>query len=243
MIAQPSKVSVETEECFRDFTEKHASQIPVLELLADFCLPEVKNRLQSVLGWHKGTIAFPGGEALLRLRCFLTLAGYQVAEMTSRVKPARDLGMMIGFGVVKPQEAADALKYQSLKPLDGIWRITVLKSGYSATTGEKLTEFLTPTRRRKLAAAQKLWQARVNEVLGLQEEVKQPAEELSQTAMDNLRIQLAAGLGSTVTTATSLVNLLLANGGAQAAYEATADGQDVIELIAALKKLLAARRK
>lgn len=99
----------------------------------------------TVLGWllSNGSHGMPKGEQLLKLRCFLGLVGYRVAEVESEdlPAPARKLAEIIGLGVVSAREADEELDYKA--GTGGVFRITLQSAlGLTKDRADKLQAFV-----------------------------------------------------------------------------------------------------
>jgi hypothetical protein len=99
----------------------------------------------TVLGWllSNGSHGMPKGEQLLKLRCFLRLVGYRVAEVESEdlPAPARKLAEIIGLGVVSARDADEELDYKA--GAGGVFRITLQSAlGLTKDRADKLQAFV-----------------------------------------------------------------------------------------------------
>lgn len=209
-------------------------QLEATELLAEFCLPEAKSAVASVQAWQRGTIDFPRGDALLRLRCFLTLVGYEVEEFSRLEGIVRHLAMMIGVGRIKPIDAAAKLGFSSPNhKLQSLWQITLGKRGFTTDTRKELVKLL---RRRssKIDAEVEVWRQRITAVIG---EAESPPPEEKPDLQETLMPEVATGFGRMVTALTPLAQSLRQSERPQAVRDATRDGASIDELIKALTEL------
>lgn len=232
MTLPTSKLIAPTEECFQHFMSKH-SQLEVAELVAAFCLPRAKEAVASVQGWQRGVIQFPSGEALLRLRCFLTLVGYEVEEFSRLEGIVRQLAMMISMDRITPYDAAEKLGFESQNRLHSIWQITHGKRGFTTDTRKALVKLL---RRRssKIDTEVEAWRQRIIAVIG---EIEAPPPEEKPDLQETLMPEVATGFGRMVAALTPLAQSLQRSERPQAVRDATRNGASIDELIKALEAL------
>lgn len=229
----PSKFMANTEVCFDDFLSAHPG-LKTVELLAEFCLPEAKGAVASIQAWQRRTVKFPRGEALLRLRCFLTLAGYEVEEFSQLERPVRQLGMLISMNHVSPQSAALKLGYDSRNGSHSIWRITLGKGSFTTRTRNAMTRLLRSWESR-IAADMDQWRERIVEITGAAPEME--VSEAVQDVQDALMPIVATGFGRLVATLTPMAQAFLEIDQSQAVRDATRDGASIDELITILTEL------
>lgn len=96
-----------TSDCVQDYGRRF-NAIDGLGLLAEFAgiVPT------TALGWVRGD-NIPSGDALLRLRCFLHLLGYEVEEYVSLPKVTQRFAQLIALNVINVEQAAHHLHYQN----------------------------------------------------------------------------------------------------------------------------------
>ena len=106
-----------TAECLIDLGTRYPG-MESRRLLATFCQVVVHPTTRE---WTSGE-RVPKGEALLRVRAFLTLAGYLVSEVEELPGVAREFMMLMATDVVKIEDAQRELGY---KNVDGLYDITL----------------------------------------------------------------------------------------------------------------------
>lgn len=223
-----------TEECFQHFLATHP-QLAVVELVAEFCLPKARGAVASVQGWQRRAIKFPRGDALLRLRCLLTLAGYDVTEFLEREGLVRDVAMAISVGGFTPQEVAAELGSTSGDyNLHSLWQITLARQGLSDKVRENLTSLVDGSRRRVRERTKK-WRNRILEVIGSPPVVESKKQEAD--LQEVLMPEVAVGFGRIVAALTPMAQALLQSERPQAVSDATRGGVSIDELIKALTEL------
>lgn len=232
MTLPTQKFIAPTETCFRHFMSEHP-QLDATELLAEFCLPKAKGAVTSVQAWQRGSVTFPRGEALLRLRCFLTLAGYEVEEFSQLEGIVRQLAMMISMDRITPFDAAAKLGFDSVNRLHSLWQITHGKRSFTTDTREALVKLL---RRRssKVDTEMEAWQKRITAISG---EAPVVSFEEQKSDLQNVMPAIAVGFGRLVTTLTPMADALLKADQQQAVRDATRDGASIDELIKMLTDL------
>lgn len=229
-----SKFIGTTEVCFDHFLEANP-RLEAVELIAEFCLPNAKGAVTSVQNWQRRAIQFPRGDALLRLRCFLTLAGYDVTEFLEREGIVREVAMAISVGSTTPQKVADKLGSASGDyNLHSLWQITLAKQGVSDKVREDL-KLLVGSSRRKVRERTKKWRERILVTVGQPPTVEVVEQETDLQAM--LMPVVATSFGRSVTALTPMVQALLKAEQPQAVRDATRDGASIDELIEALTAL------
>ena len=229
MAKRPLRLVADTETCFYDLVSKHP-ELPVIELIADFC----GTKVTSVQHWQRQD-HFPRGGELLRLRCFLSLAEYGVNELAQLRGIVKDLAFVIAFNLAGPLETERTLGYTSdivKRPQPGsLWRILLKGEGYSSSVEEKL-EALVETHKSALASQSKRWKGRIAEVIGAPEVPKKaPAATVPPDTV--LATAFARQVGST-----TALGQMLTGANKAAVLSATHGGADIQELIALLQQLL-----
>ncbi len=86
--------------------------------MAKFC----KVTIDSVTRWLYRTASLPVGEARIRLMCFLEVNGYRVLEMERMSVRHRNFAMLIGYGLLDADKAAEMLGYGHTSLLYQIFR-------------------------------------------------------------------------------------------------------------------------
>jgi hypothetical protein len=92
-----------TAACVRDFAKRRPGDYG---LLADYCGVEAN----TVLSWFGGK-QLPKGETLIKLRCFMELAGYKVDELHVLSPVALRFAQMIGYGMISAEDVRVLLDY------------------------------------------------------------------------------------------------------------------------------------
>jgi hypothetical protein len=106
-----------TAECLADFGTRY-SGMEGRKLLANFCKVVVHPTTRE---WTSGE-RVPKGEPLLRVRCFLSLAGYTVSEFEELPDVAQQFMLLLATDVVKVEDAQRELGYKDIK---GLYDITL----------------------------------------------------------------------------------------------------------------------
>jgi hypothetical protein len=142
-----------TEECFAALfaNRSDTERLALRKLIADFC--DVQTT--AVSRWERGRESVRG-MSLLRLRCFLHLAGYEVREVDGYSELRRTLLLAIGLGVIEDPYAVQArLGYGTPRDqhdLKSLYRIILHNKNYSEGVGDELIK-LCDELRDKLSAA------------------------------------------------------------------------------------------
>jgi len=205
----------DTKTCFFNLLERR-SDFAMISLIAEFC--DVNTDI--IQRWQARKY-FPGGEQLIRLRCFLHFAGYEVTELQQLRGEARTLALMIGTGILKPEKIN--LGYGSKNSTHSLWRVLVQGGGYTSKVAGSMSGLYTPTRKKKLENCSQEWQARIAALID--EPVVTEAADLSADTE-----VLAASFGRLIGSVVSLGHLLLEHEGTEAALRATRAGADLREL-------------
>jgi hypothetical protein len=220
----------DTATCFADLINKYPG-LTVHELIVEFC----KVPLETVHRWQRREY-FPGGEQLLRLRCFLQLAGYDVTEFKALNGDAQRLAFDICFGPFELDEVEKKLGYNP-NGHQAVWGIVLRGAGYSDVVETNMRNLL--GRRRKATAREREedWRARITtalESLGAPKVVAQ--EPLERSSIDpGLPVSFARLVGAT----TALGGVLVGDPQVQrAVLDATRTGLDLEELVGILQKFL-----
>jgi hypothetical protein len=115
------------EECFQHLKKSLDSKAPkgsrgaltVKKPIADFCGVGVS----SVARWFRRTGLLPIGETLIKLMCYLDMAGYRVIELERMPKGRRGFVELLGYGLLSGDKAIELLGYSEnstlLKVLQG----------------------------------------------------------------------------------------------------------------------------
>jgi hypothetical protein len=129
-----------SEECFADLFKERTRQerYALHRLLSDFC--DVQQ--EAVSQWERGLRQIRG-ISLVRLRCFLHLAGYEVTEVDGYQEPVRSLLLIVGMGITSdddqpPLDLNDLevrLGYERSNNLKSLYGIILRNEGYSKEVG------------------------------------------------------------------------------------------------------------
>jgi|GEM_PF-1374768 len=227
-----------TEECFTHFI----NQFPGLEaarLLAEFCFPGIAPanafaNLEKVLAWQMGKF-FPGGDALLRLRCFLHLTGrYDVVEFKRLNGDAQTLALTVAVGLAKPKEVEQRLGYDapSRPQPQGLWRILVQgQGGYAQPVEENIRALNAELEADRITQIQ-TWQTSIERLY----EAAEPAQAQTALPVPAVTPEVAAAFVRQIAATTALGNAIRGNPEAtQAVVLATRGGSDIRELISLLE--------
>lgn len=95
-----------TKACLDQFTKKY-DFLAARRVLAAFC----QVRSETASAWQRG-LRLPVGVALLRLRIFLELAGFQVGEYRELPDANKKLAELLAFDIVTHEQATARLGYQ-----------------------------------------------------------------------------------------------------------------------------------
>ena len=104
------------EECLSHLFSKLSSQFPrntpgaaaVMKPIADFC----GVRIRSVSRWSLRD-KLPDGKTLIKLMCFLDMAGYRIIELERVPIAKRNFTELIGFGLLNCEQAVEILGFAS----------------------------------------------------------------------------------------------------------------------------------
>lgn len=125
------------EDCLREWAKKLTALAPkhskkssrVRQPMADFCGVEQK----TVKNWlDPDDPIVPVGEILIRLICYFSIQGYQVAEFDRLPQIRRNFSELVGFGIFSGKEAAEKLEYSTISSL-----YHVLKDETAGLTADK----------------------------------------------------------------------------------------------------------
>ena len=145
-----------TAECLQHFLARVGDD--KVEVLKDFVRLKGEHSTRTIQRWRSGK-QLPTGEKLLRLRVFLEVVGYEVAEM--RTGELEDSALrvlwLIGLGSLEIQEVLDSLKYSHPSAL---FRI-LLAGGVPQTTPAYRLRMLARDTDGDLAAGLELWEKRI----------------------------------------------------------------------------------
>lgn len=144
-----------TQECVANLAETYSVD-QIKAPVAELCKVEPETAREWLLGRR-----LPVGEALLRLRIFLQLAGYRVSELDDLPKSVRTVAQMIALDVITLDEATKQLDYT--QPQE-VFRVVLRNSSMMGQRQRlllKLAEEGQPELEKKLA----MWQAHLEEVL------------------------------------------------------------------------------
>lgn len=145
-----------TAECLQHFLARVGDD--KAEVLKDFVRLKGEHSTRTIQRWRSGK-QLPTGEKLLRLRVFLEVVGYEVAEM--RTGELEDSALrvlwLIGLGALEIQEVLNSLEYSHPSAL---FRI-LLAGGVPQTTPAYRLRMLARDTDGDLAAGLELWEKRV----------------------------------------------------------------------------------
>ena len=153
-----------TMQCYADFINQYPG-LDAHALLAIFCRLDDTDKpyagLSRIQCWQRGEY-FPGGDNLLRLRCFLHLGGYDVTEFKMlSLAEVQTLALVLALCKVVPSEVGRDLGYTSADtPLGSLWRIVLHGSGYTQGVKDKILE-VNKLHRRELNRNVQSWRARI----------------------------------------------------------------------------------
>jgi hypothetical protein len=220
----------DTRTCFDHFMRAHPN-LEVLRLVKVFC----DVTLATVQGWQAGE-PLPGGDKLIRIRTLLHIAGYDVAELVQLNGDLRRIALLIGTQQVTPQQVASEVFDHKRDSLSGVWHILSQGGGIAPKRRPIVSQFVTE-REAVLEAAIDEWRDKLEAAVAsypppMPQGSNEPA--VLPATFDPV---LPAAFASAVALTTSLGNLLLNAGANQDARDATRGGQDMAELVEALRRL------
>lgn len=99
--------------------------------IAEFCGVSI----QTATDWIFRSSHLPRGEQYIKLMCFLDLNGYKVIELERMPPKCRNFAKLIGFGLVKSEDAVEMLGYHQVSEL---FRVLRGEGGISPAREEKL---------------------------------------------------------------------------------------------------------
>lgn len=129
------------DECLRHMAERYKRQIrkgsPIADKakrpIAEFCGVTT----QTVQGWFFDGSQMPIGETWIKLICYLDLLGYKVIEFERMKTALHNFMLLIGFGILSLQQAAESLSYTKAHALSQAFHD---KSGVSKEKELKMWE-------------------------------------------------------------------------------------------------------
>lgn len=110
-----------TADCFAHLMHSNPT-LGVVKKLANFC---GASDIGVIERWATGTQRFAGGNDLVRLRCFLAAAGYEVTDLQRLSSNHQRLAFAIGFRIVSPEDVRSHLGYDKM---ESVWRIVILRA-------------------------------------------------------------------------------------------------------------------
>lgn len=221
-----------TTACFTDFINTYPG-LMAHQLLAEFCGDDVTVKI--VHNWQRGDY-FALGMHLLKLRCFLALAGYDVEELARLNGDYRLLGYAICFGIFDAAETEDRLGYKG-SGLKSLWRLVLHGGDPIAGVKQKATDLLVPAVKSQIRERQNRWRSRIGQWLEAQA-LTQPATTPVPATL-SVDPALAVAFARLVAATTALGSSMLTGVGLkQAVLDATRAGLDLTELIDVLQQLL-----
>lgn len=148
----------------------HMERQPHLQLMAEVCNLKVPAIMRWVRNGQTAT-----GDAHIRLLCFLEAVGYEIEGTNEIPPPARQLGRLVTFGVVKTFiDVQRAIGYASLQEL---YRLILRGKGITAEKHRRMTELLR-TESSKLPLRQhEVWESKMRKVLAIEPRFVTLAEE------------------------------------------------------------------
>lgn len=125
-----------TAECLTDLYKdrRRAQRLALDRLVGAFCdvEPEAVHRWQPDFDNMRGT-------SLLRARCFLHLAGYEVREFDGLPEAARSLALLVGLQLIDPYDAQRRIGFEHNTSLTSLYRVVLRNEGYSAEVTAGIT--------------------------------------------------------------------------------------------------------
>lgn len=232
-----------TEECFKHLFQDRTrhERYALHKLLSDFC----GVRGEAVSRWERGRQQVRG-TSLVRLRCFLHLAGYEVKEVDGFQEPVRSLLLIVGLGIAPDGEKFDAhaleksLGYDEDSNLKSLYRIILRNEGYSDETAKSIRE-ICDSLRDKLDESMREMRSEIKRVLaGLTvEEPRLVARSASPAPSEPVDPLAVTSFARSVALTLSLGKAIAGNPAAAVAVRrATRGGMDLEELADMLGELL-----
>jgi len=233
-----SKFVGTTDECFADLFKNRTrrERYSLHKLLGDFC----NVKAEAVSRWERG-LQLIRGKSLVHLRCFLHLAGYEVAEVDGYQEPVRSLLLLTGLGVISDWHKLERdLGYDGSKEHTSLFRNILRNEGHSKDVGDRMVK-ICKNHEKELE----------KKVRDMGTEIRQSLKDL-MVAPNRLVLSTAAPVQSEppdphvvasfahgVRLVLSLSQPLKGNPeAAKAARRATRDGMDLQELKAVIEELL-----
>lgn len=228
-----AKITANAAACFDDFfVEKHP-HLPILRLLAEFCgngtRPKVE--LKMVQAWQRDEYK-PGGELQIYIRCFLTLAGYEVTEIKQLEGCVQKLAMISSLGLVSMEEIARRIWPTSDGALKNLLRVLMGGGGFTNAARTE-AEAIVAQNKRAMESKARAWRERIRELVG-----PSPSQsQVSPPALDDHMPVIATAFGRSVATCIALGKVLSESGRIQDVRSVTGGGQTIHELLELLEKL------
>ncbi len=227
MILPPQKFVGSTEECFRDLITNHP-EVAVIELIGELCCEgKPATRTNRVMRWKDGRYP-PTGLELLKLRCFLHLADYEVTELMRLNAEIRKFAFTVSLCPLDPKKTNTELGYEDAEGQPGaLWRILLRGQGYNDDAKKKAKNLVT---RHQKTVDQKIekWQKRIVDVIGDTKTSQQaPAEDT--ISLDQID-QIATIFGHNIRGAITAGRMLIDADAEGSLLSATRGGLDLMEL-------------
>lgn len=228
-------LSGSTESCLADFAQRFPADTAAT-LLVEF----IGINRSTARAWLRNR-RMPGGEELLRLRCFLDSANYRVEELFRLPEVTRQLARLVAFNVLDLDDVRRTLGYSNLQE---IYRVVLRGSGIMSDKVERLQR-LVRDNEDKLPGRQNSWQERLKASLSSDHQEREPAPPGTMATadkpstgpdLDRLTVQALINAMSTTTALGDLVTTSHHSGMRSARQAVKPD--DVRRLIQVLERLL-----
>ena len=114
------------EECLRHLAARFLEAYPKgsrssgegKKPIAEFC----RVNIHTITDWFFRSEHLPRGEQYITLLCFLDLNGYKVIELERMAHKCKNFAKLIGFGLIKSEDAAEMLGYTQVSELFQVLR-------------------------------------------------------------------------------------------------------------------------
>jgi hypothetical protein len=225
-----------TDKCFAHLFKgrRRQERLALYRLIGDFCTVNT----QAVSEWQRGIRAIRGA-SLARLRCFLHLAGYEVAEVDGYHEPVRSLLLIVGLQIPDdPYKLEHDLGYEA-SHLKSLYGVILRNEGYSEDVRRNI-ERLRAQHKQELSQKMDSWRVKIKEALkDLAAVPKKTTSSVPSASSGPVDPHMVASFAHSIRLTLSLGQTLVTNPvAAQAVREATRNGLDLRELQDLLKNLL-----
>ena len=222
-----------TEKCLEHYFARQPG-LEHLDVMARLCRVDVPK----VQRWQAKVVPVRG-EELLRVRCFLSCAGYEVKELDSLKPNVQQLALLAGSGLLDPQFVTTAIGYGGTETefqsqrLASLLRITLQPSGFSDKV-EKKIDALLKNHKAKLEELLASWKKEIRATWPPAETPPEPTAPIYQP----ISPEITAAWSRMVGACSAMAHAILADEAETEALAATNGGQTMHELAELLQRIL-----